>query len=83
VRTFQAEQTIVNVFSLHPNVVIAILHQYKGEKLEYLLRFVECGFGRSPNIIKNKQQKRALKQLKTDFKRIKIKDFNLICYVMR
>jgi hypothetical protein len=83
VRKLQAEQPILNVLSLYPNAVIAILHQYKGEKLEYLLRFVECGFDRSPNIIKNKQQKLALKQLKTDFKRIKIKDFNLICILMR
>ena len=83
IRTLQADAPIVTAFSLYSNNIIPILHQYKGEKLEYLLRFIECSFQRKYyRYNPTKQQKNALKKLKTDFKRIKIKDFNLICHVM-
>ncbi len=88
----QNHEVIASCFMEKNKIMVDVLHTYKGEKLEFLLRYIECGFyalGNSMEYVEDKPNPKndeGLKsfmkyftQLKTEFHRIKINSFSQTC----
>jgi hypothetical protein len=81
----QSRTVIFDCFICKNHEMMKVLNTYSGEELEYLLQSLECGFkakvfdetnaSEDENIIKNAEKPYLSykKQLKTDFKRTKLK----------